>query len=120
MPFTKKKTIAKTGPGKVAVKKPAAKKKVASKKAISGMPVTFNFYAPAADSIHVGGMFNNWSETKDKLKKGKDGTWTITKNLEPGRYEYLFYVNGMQWELDPSAAEAVTNDFGTLNAVLYV
>ena len=47
------------------------------------------------------------------------GGWEMRLQLEPGRYEYKFIVDG-QWMEDPTAAENVTNWYGTLNSVRYI
>jgi len=39
--------------------------------------------------------------------------------VNPGRYEYLFVVDG-QWLPDPNAKESVANPFGGRNSVLRV
>lgn len=76
----------------------------------------FELYAPKAKSVSVAGTFNNWSTSAFKLKKDLRGNWNGSTNLKPGRYEYLFVVDG-EWINDPKARETVTNPFGTINSV---
>lgn len=91
-----------------------------TKTASAARAVTFSFSAPGATSVHVVGTFNKWSKTKDTLRKGKDGTWTKTLRLKPGRYEYRFLLNGEQWENDGFAQECCQNEYGSWNCVKVV
>ncbi|HSJ13301.1 MAG TPA: hypothetical protein VK939_02730 [Longimicrobiales bacterium] len=47
--------------------------------------------APAVTSVSVRGSFNDWGETA--MSKSGD-TWTLPMDLDPGVYEYKFYING--------------------------
>ena len=62
--------------------------------------VTFTFVPPdgwQVDSVSVRGGFNDWGETP--MEQGDDGTWSAVVELEPGEYEYKFFVNG-EWPQD--------------------
>ena len=82
--------------------------------------VLFSFYAPAAKSVTIAGSFNAWHLQKDRLT-GPDshGDWTIVLPLPQGRYEYLLFINGKDWQPDPSVP-AVDDGFGGKNSVLFV
>lgn len=83
--------------------------------------VRFILYAPDIDAVAVAGDFNNWSTVADPLyDRETDGLWTITIPLEPGRYEYKFYVDGEKWTPDPGNPERVDDGFGGFNSVLVV
>ena len=75
---------------------------------------------PDARSVSVAGDFNGWNPAKTKLERTDGGMWTVTLPLKPGRYEYMFVVDGKQWIADPLAADAATDGFGAQNAVLDV
>ena len=75
---------------------------------------------PTAESVSIAGDFNGWSPTKTKLDRTDGGMWTVTLPLKPGRYEYMFVVDGKEWVADPLAAEEATDGFGAHNAVLDV
>jgi anti-sigma factor RsiW len=75
---------------------------------------------PTAQSVSVAGDFNGWNPAETKLERADGGVWTVTIPLKPGRYEYMFVVNGKQWIADPLATEAATDGFGAQNAVLDV
>lgn len=49
-----------------------------------------------------------------------EGKWVTDLSLLPGRYEYLFFVNGNYWTCDPKAREYASNPFGGYNSVLEV
>lgn len=80
--------------------------------------VTFVLRLPQpAKTVQVVGDFNDWDETQGRMSKGKNGEWRKRVNLQPGRYEYKFLVDG-EWQIDPDATESVMNRFGTENSVL--
>ncbi|MBH0198373.1 MAG: glycoside hydrolase family 13 [Nitrospira sp.] len=75
---------------------------------------------PDARSVSVAGDFNGWNPAKTKLERTDGGMWTVTLPLRPGRYEYMFVIDGKQWIADPLAAEGTGDGFGSQNAVLDV
>jgi hypothetical protein len=75
---------------------------------------------PVAQSVSVAGDFNGWDPTQTKLERSDGGVWTATIPLKPGRYQYMFVIDGKQWIADPLAAEEATDGFGAQNAVLDV
>ena len=102
-----KKTVeAKTAKGaekvaaKASVKKESAKKTVIETTAKKGdsKEVVFTIEAPLATTVAVAGCFNNWSVTKNKLKKDKKGLWSVKIPLAAGRYEYKFVCDGVNWD----------------------
>jgi 1,4-alpha-glucan branching enzyme len=54
------------------------------------------------------------------MKKQPDGSWTLTKALSPGRYQYKFVVDGSNWKEDPNAKETTDDGYGGKNAVMVV
>lgn len=70
---------------------------------VEGTEVTFNYFAPTADSVNLAGQMNGWSSTADSMQYDSDtGFWSITKTLEDGQeYEYKFVINGKDWVTDP-------------------
>ncbi len=95
-----------------------AKKTVPAKK--KTIPSTeFFLTAPEANEVCVAGDFNNWETDGHRARKMKGGTWRKMFKLKPGRYEYLFFVDG-QWWCDPENVDRVKNPFGTENSVLII
>lgn len=67
-------------------------------------PVTFRLLAPAAQSVFVGGSFNDFNAAEHPMERSTDGLWEATVRLAPGRHEYKFKVDG-RWEVDPANPE---------------
>jgi 1,4-alpha-glucan branching enzyme len=82
-------------------------------------PVALTLRAPAAKEVFVAGSFNGWQVGATPLRPAKSGEWQGELKLSPGRYEYLFVVDGT-WLPDPAAREAAPNPFGGWNSVLSV
>jgi hypothetical protein len=75
---------------------------------------------PEARSVSVAGDFNGWNPAQTPLERSDGGMWTATITLKPGRYQYMFVVDGKEWIADPLATEEATDGFGSRNAVLDV
>jgi hypothetical protein len=75
---------------------------------------------PDARTVQVAGDFNAWNPARTPLEPRPGGAWTVTLPLKPGRYEYMFVVDGREWIADPLAAELNDDGFGSRNAVLDV
>ncbi len=93
--------------------------------------VVFRFQAPSARTVQLAGSWpeNNWlagqaqtgtflvGEMKDE---DGDGTWTRTQPLTPGRYQYKFVIDGVNWKEDPNNPNRVDDGFGGFNSLLDV
>jgi 1,4-alpha-glucan branching enzyme len=79
--------------------------------------VAFELVKADARRVCVAGSFNQWQPEKTPLAPAGGGKWVGELNVTPGRYEYLFVVDG-QWLPDPNAKESVQNPFGGRNSVL--
>jgi len=66
--------------------------------------ISFRLLAPAAQSVFVGGSFNNFNAAQYPLTRRDDGVWETEVSLNPGRYAYKFKVDG-EWRLDPTNPE---------------
>lgn len=82
----------------------------------------FVFVAPSAKEVALVGDFNNWDHGRAPLTKVTDGSgmWSIDVPLKPGRYEYLFLIDGKTWTPDPVAPPSARDDFGRPNSVVTV
>lgn len=80
------------------------------------------FYTPdalQADTVHLVGDFNNWSETDTPMKQLKDGRFSVTLDLEAGReYQFRYLINGTEWHNDWEADKYVPNPFIGDNSVV--
>ncbi len=81
--------------------------------------VAFQWRAPDATTVTLAGDFNGWDPHALPLKQGKDGVWKAALRLAPGRYEYLFVVDGA-WREDPLNPNRVPNPHGGFNSVCQV
>ncbi len=81
--------------------------------------VLFHLQAPEAQQVHLVGSFNGWDPLAHPMAgPNRQGLWTLRLELPPGRYRYMFLVDGERWVTD-SAAEAHEEDgFGQRNAIL--
>jgi len=78
--------------------------------------VSLELVKPGAKQVFVAGSFNEWKPEKTPLAPSGNGRWVGDLAVRPGRYEYLFVVDG-QWIPDPNAKESVANPFGGKNSV---
>ena len=74
-----------------------------------------------AHTVAIAGDFNGWNPQENLLEDPEgDGIWTGTLKLEPGRYEYMFVLDGEKWFPDPNALRYVKDGFGNKNAILEI
>jgi len=74
-----------------------------------------------AHTVAIAGDFNGWNPQANLLEDPEgDGIWTGTLTLEPGRYEYMFVMDGEKWLPDPNALRYVKDGFGNKNAILEI
>ena len=92
-------------------KKPKATEKVKK--------TEFNLSAPLARSVFIAGDFNQWNLSSLPLIMDDKGIWRISLALNPGQYEYRFFVDG-EWQNDPNCSSIVENPFGTSNSLKMV
>jgi len=62
------------------------------------IPVTFSvnmstYDLQPSDIVYLNGTFNDWCGSCHPMLEN-DGIWSSTLNLSPGKYEYLFTING--------------------------
>lgn len=82
--------------------------------------VTFTLPAEAnAQSACLCGDFNEWDKTSHPMKKKKDGSFSLTLELEAGRhYHFRYFLDGERWENDWEADAYAPNPFGSEDSVL--
>lgn len=72
-------------------------------------------------TVAIAGDFNSWNPGDNLLEDAdEDGIWTGTLKLKPGRYEYMFVLDGKKWVPDPNALRYVKDGFGNKNAILEI
>jgi 1,4-alpha-glucan branching enzyme len=91
--------------------------------------ILFRYKAPAARQVNLAGEFNNWLGTVsgrldpniDPMKDlDGDGIWEITLPLPPGRYQYKYVIDQVDWQEDPSNPETIDDGYGGFNSILVV
>lgn len=80
---------------------------------------TLKLEAPQAKQVSIVGSFNEWDPHADLMRRDKDGAWRCTLVIDPGEYEYRFFVDGA-WCDDPENMLRCQNEFGTQNCVLII
>ncbi len=103
----------------MATKRPTPPAKTTGKRRKRRPSTKFELHAPEAREAFLVGDFNDWDPTAFRMRRFRDGTFKKAVQLKPGRYEYLFLVDG-QWWTDPANGHRVPNPFGTENSVIEV
>ncbi|MFQ5796828.1 MAG: zf-HC2 domain-containing protein [Candidatus Bipolaricaulia bacterium] len=81
--------------------------------------ILFAYHTPQAEAVYLVGSFNGWQVEVTPMERGREGIWTVTVALEPGRYEYMFIVDG-EWVTDPNAPRTADSGFGVKNGIINV
>jgi 1,4-alpha-glucan branching enzyme len=73
------------------------------------------------DSVHLVSDADDWDKTVRPMTRRKDGSFSVTLTLKPGRrYGYRYLVDGERWVTDPDADDIVANEFGETDGVVSV
>jgi hypothetical protein len=81
-------------------------------------PVLLRLAAPAS-RVSVVGDFNDWDPAATPLRRN-GSTWSVELHLKPGRYHYIFLIDGRRWASDPAEPPVIESDFGAPTSVLTV
>ncbi len=78
--------------------------------------------AKSAETVHLVSEFNDWNEKATPMKQLKDGSFSVTLELEKGReYQFRYLLDGKIWENDWNADKYVLIHFGDCdNSVVVV
>lgn len=74
-------------------------------------PIEFSLFAPYNEAVSLIGSFSNWNEIP--MKKGKDGFFRVSVDLEDGVYHYKFRVQSKSWFFEPNQWVDVTDPYAT-------
>lgn len=94
-------------------------KQVARPRAPRAKSVAFRFPAPDAQRVTLAGEFNAWDADAQPMRRGKDGVWSTSLKLKPGRYEYKLVVDGV-WQEDHTNPNRAWTPEGQVNSVVEV
>lgn len=72
-----------------------------------------------AKNVAIAGDFNSWNETSNPFKKAKDGSFSVTVEMQSGtEHQFRYLVDGKSWLNESDADSTVTNSFGSENSVI--
>lgn len=72
-----------------------------------------------ARQAHLCGEFNDWQQDSQPMRRRRDGSFTCTLSLKPGRaYRFRYLLDADRWENDPQADRYVPNAFGSEDSVI--
>ncbi len=72
-----------------------------------------------ASKVNLSGDFNNWSETSDEFNALKDGSFSLSVDLETGReYQFRYLLDGTNWVNDEAADRYQNSGFNSMNSVI--
>ncbi len=74
-------------------------------------PIEFNLLAPYNKGAALTGTFSDWKEIP--MKKGEDGYFRTTVELEDGVYQYKFRVQSKSWFFEPDQWVEVNDPYAT-------
>lgn len=66
-----------------------------------------------AKDANLVGEFNDWSTSATPMKRHKNGTFSVTVDLETGRsYQFRYLMDQSHWENDPGSDDDIPTPFG--------
>ncbi len=71
-----------------------------------------------AGTIYLVGDFNEWNHSSHPFQHDREGTWTLTLNLEVGRCYQFRYLRDGEWISDSQADGFVGNTYGSNNSLV--
>jgi hypothetical protein len=81
----------------------------------------FTLHAPGAERVSLVGDFNAWRSDEIFLSDTTGhGYFSGALPLKPGRYAYMFVIDGTRWVTDPAADRHRDDGFGNSNAVVTI
>jgi 1,4-alpha-glucan branching enzyme len=90
----------------------------------TGRSCRVTFAVPAevdAQAASLCGEFNGWDKTSHPMKRRKDGSFSLTVSLAPGRqYRFRYVLDGDRWENEQAADGYLPNPFGSQDSLIKV
>lgn len=80
----------------------------------------FDYAGAAARSVGVAGSFNDWRPDATPMQRADNGHWSVTVELPPGTYQYMFVIDGSAWVPDPAASRGIDDGFGRANSLVVI
>jgi 1,4-alpha-glucan branching enzyme len=86
--------------------------------------VTFKFKTNKTNppqKVHVVGDFNDWNEESTPMKKGKDGSFSVSIDFPLNSiHQFRYLVDGILWENDDAADNYEQSPLGSDNSVIII
>jgi len=93
--------------------------------------VLFRFHSPSARVVQLAGSWpeNNWLSGQaqtgsfrigEMTDEDHDGIWERIEPLPPGRYQYKFRVDDVNWKEDPNNPQRADDGYGGSNSLIIV
>lgn len=79
----------------------------------------FVIFEPGIERAEIAGSFSRWEPLPMK-SVGRNGYWEVTIPLEPGEYEYSYFLDGKQSVADPTVQFREEDDFGNNNSIVRI
>jgi 5'-AMP-activated protein kinase regulatory beta subunit len=76
------------------------------KNVVKRRKIDFELKMPEAQQVILMGDFNQWNPKTHPMRKEENGVWRKTVMIDPGRYEYRFWVDG-EWSGGPQKLDSV-------------
>ena len=78
--------------------------------------------ALGAKNVNIVGEFNNWSTKRTPMTRLKNGSFSLTVELEKNRdYQFRYLIDDQLWVNDPAADKYVPSGFaGSDNSVVVI
>lgn len=77
--------------------------------------------APEAETVCVMGEFNNWSRDATPMKRQRNGSFSVSVDVEIGRaYRFRYLIDGWKFENDWAADRYEANPYGGEDSVVDV
>lgn len=72
-----------------------------------------------AKNVTLVGEFNNWDKNATPMKRKRDGSYSVTLDLQSGKeYRFRYLLDGTLWENDWDADSYVPNGFDGEDSVV--
>jgi hypothetical protein len=79
----------------------------------------FVIFEPDIDRVEIAGSFTRWQPLPMK-SIGSNGYWEVTVPLDPGEYEYSYFLDGKKSVADPTVQFREEDDFGNNNSIIRI
>ncbi|MCK9616855.1 MAG: alpha-amylase family glycosyl hydrolase [Lentimicrobiaceae bacterium] len=67
--------------------------------------------------VQIKGEINGWNPKATQLTLNEKGIWETTVTVNPGKYQYLYILDGKEVR-DPKCSDSVDNNMGNYNSLL--